>query len=128
MERRDWLKISGLTLAGVSASASSFAFSDKIRASDDGMIHLDKNENPYGISPLALKALKETLSDGNRYLVSTVTGNLYQKLAERETLNPNNFLITAGSIEVLGLTSIYVSRNGGSVICPYPTFATFLMK
>lgn len=124
MERRDWLKISGLTLAGVSTAASTFAFSDKIRPSDDGMIHLDKNENPYGVSPMALKALKETLPDGNRYLVSTITANLYQKLAEREKLNPNNFLITAGSVEVLGLTSIYVARNGGSVVCPYPTFAT----
>ncbi len=124
MERRDWLKISGLTLAGVSTAATSFAFSDKIRPSDDGMIHLDKNENPYGISPLALKALKETLTEGNRYLVPAITKNLYQKLAERENLDTNNFLVTAGSIEVLGLTSIYVSRSGGSVICPYPTFAT----
>lgn len=124
MERRDWLKISGLTLAGVSTAASTFAFSDKIRPSDDGMIHLDKNENPYGVSPMALKALKETLPDGNRYLVSNISSNLFQKLAEREKLNANNFLITAGSIEVLGLTSIYVSRKGGSVVCPYPTFAT----
>ena len=124
MERRDWLKISGLTLAGVSTAASTFAFSDKIRQSNDGMIHLDKNENPYGISPLAFKALKESISDGNRYLVSTTTANLYQKLADREKLEVKNFLVTSGSIEVLGLTSIYASRNSGSVICPYPTFAT----
>ncbi len=124
MKRRDWLKISGLTIAGVSTSASTFAFSDKIRPSADGMIHLDKNENPFGVSPMALKALKETLGEGNRYLASTTTDKLYKKLAEREKLESNNFLVTAGSVEVLGLTSIYVSRNGGSVICPYPTFAT----
>lgn len=124
MERRNWLKISSLTLAGLTSAAPSFAFSDKIRPSSDGMIHLDKNENPYGVSPLAMKALKETLVEGNRYLTSDIRNNLHQKLADREKLSPNNFLITAGSVEVLGLTSIYVSRNQGSVICPYPTFAT----
>ena len=123
--RREWLKKSGLTvLSGLAASSSTLAFSDKIRISADDMIHLDKNENPFGVSPMAKKALQESISEGHRYLLSGTREKLIQKLAERENLNTSNFLTTAGSVEVLGLTSVFVSRNQGSVICPYPTFAT----
>ena len=122
MDRRDWFKISGLTALGI--STSSFLFSDEIRASEDGMIHLDKNENPFGVSPKALKSLKESLLESHRYPSQNSTATFLNKLAKRERLEPGNFLATAGSVEVLGLTSIYVARNGGSVICPYPTFAT----
>jgi len=123
--RREWLKKSSLTiLTGLTASSSSLAFSDKIRVFADEMIHLDKNENPFGVSPMAMKALQGALSEGHRYAVASTKDTLLQKLAAREGLNPENFLTTAGSVEVLGLTSIYVSRNKGSVICPYPTFAT----
>ncbi len=123
--RREWLKNSGLAvMSSLVASRNSLAFSDAIRPSADGMIHLDKNENPFGVSPLALKAMQDTLTEGHRYMTPNVYQPLYQKLADREMLSPNNFLLTAGSIEVLGLTSIYVARKGGSVVCPYPTFAT----
>lgn len=123
--RREWLKNSGLALvSGLVASGNSLAFSDAIRPSADGMIHLDKNENPFGVSPLALKSMQATLTEGHRYMTADVYQPLYQKLADRENLTPNNFLLTAGSIEVLGLTSIYAARKGGSVVCPYPTFAT----
>ncbi len=123
--RREWLKKSSLTvLSGLAASGSTLAFSDKIRVFADGMIHLDKNENPYGVSPMAMKALQDSLSEGHRYLLPAAKEKLIQKLAQRENLSSENFLTTAGSIEVLGLTSIYVARNKGSVICPYPTFAT----
>lgn len=122
MDRRDWFKLSGLSV--LAAGSSSFIFSDEIRASEDGMIHLDKNENPFGVSPKALKALKESLLESHRYPSQNSLANFLNKLAQRENLEPNNFLATAGSVEVLGLTSLYVSRNGGSVVCPYPTFAT----
>lgn len=123
--RREWLKKSSLiTLSSFLTSSPTFAFSDRIRVFDDDMIHLDKNENPYGVSPMALKALQSSISVSNRYLVTSAKEKLLQKLASRENLSPANFITTSGSIEVLGLTSIYVSQNKGSVICPYPTFAT----
>lgn len=123
--RREWLKKSSLSLlSGLAASSSSFAFSDKIRIFDDKMIHLDKNENPFGVSPMAKKALQDSLSEGHRYLVASAKEKLIQKLAARENLASENFLTTAGSVEVLGLMSIYASQKKGSVICPYPTFAT----
>lgn len=122
--RREWLKKSSLIGLSSLLAPSSMAFSDKIRILGDGMIHLDKNENPYGVSPRAMKVLQSSLGVGNRYLLSSAKEKLLHKLASRENLSPTNFLTTSGSIEVLGLTSIYVSRNQGSVICPYPTFAT----
>jgi histidinol-phosphate aminotransferase len=123
MERRDWLKMSGLALSGISTKQQ-FNFLDAIRPSADGLIHLDKNENPFGVSPLALKAMQNAMSEGHRYLLPELTASLRQKLATREKLEASNVLLAAGSVEVLGITSLYVSRKGGSVVCPYPTFAT----
>ncbi len=121
--RRNWLKISGLTaLVGLTSKQSTFAFSDKVRPAADGMIHLDKNENPFGVSPKAQKAMEDSISKAFRYMVPANREKLEQKLAEREKLNPSNFIITAGSIEVLGITSVFAARKGGSVVCPYPTF------
>ncbi len=121
--RRNWLKISGLTaLSGLVAAKQSLAFSDKIRVEADGMIHLDKNENPFGVSPKAQKAIHDSTSKAFRYMVPANREKLEQKLADRENLNPNNFIITAGSIEVLGITAVFSARKGGSVVCPYPTF------
>jgi histidinol-phosphate aminotransferase len=120
--RRNWLKMTGLAAVSSLATSQSFAFSDKIRADADGLIHLDKNENPYGVSPKALKSMQENLSKGFRYLNPATTTQLKQKLGDREGLNANNFIITAGSVEVLGITSVFAARHGGSVVCPYPTF------
>jgi histidinol-phosphate aminotransferase len=123
--RRDWLKKSSLmAFSGLMTATPSLVFADSIRSSEDGWIHLDKNENPFGVSPLAMKALQNSLGEGHRYVVAATKDKLTKKLANREGLHASNFLITAGSIEVLGLTSLYAARNGGSVICPYPTFAT----
>jgi len=123
--RREWLKKSSLAaLVGLASSGPSLAFSDRIRPSADGMIRLDKNENPFGVSPLALKAMQDTLTNGYRYMTPALYQQLFRKLADREQLGPENFIVTSGSIEVLGLTSIYAARNRGSVICPYPTFGT----
>ncbi len=121
--RRNWLKKTGLlSLAGSLVVEELAAFPNKIRTTADGFIHLDKNENPYGVSPKALTAMQEALSDGNRYMTSMVLDEFIGKLAKRENLSPSNFLTTAGSIEVLGLMSVYAARQKGSVVCPYPTF------
>jgi histidinol-phosphate aminotransferase len=121
--RRNWLKISGLTaLAGLATKSETVAFSDKIRLDADGMIHLDKNENPFGVSPKAQKAMQDSIGKAFRYMVPANREKFEQKLADRENLSPSNFIITAGSIEVLGITSVFVARKGGSVVCPYPTF------
>jgi histidinol-phosphate aminotransferase len=121
--RRNWLKISGLTaLTGLTTKSETLAFPDKIRPDTDGMIHLDKNENPFGVSPKAQKAIQDSTTKAFRYMVPANREKLEQKLADRENLSASNFVITAGSIEVLGITAVFVARKGGSVVCPYPTF------
>jgi histidinol-phosphate aminotransferase len=125
--RRKWLKQTGFVLAGLTV------LSDKLYASPqygllpapaDATIRLSSNENPYGPSPMARKAMAAAIAGSNRY-PWTNTNLLIDKIAAKFGLANGNVLVGAGSSELLGLVAHYASLQKGNVICAHPVFRSW---
>ncbi len=65
-------------------------------------IKLSQNENPFGPSPLAQKAIIDHVSSINRY-PDHIPEKLKEKLAHKYDVMPENIAITAGSVELIDL-------------------------
>src|SRR6266496_6410924 len=63
-------------------------------------IALNLNENPFGPSPLALKAIQAALSDVHRY-PEIQAANLHRAIAEFHEVRTEQVLVTAGATELL---------------------------
>ncbi len=61
-----------------------------------GVARLNANENPYGPSPAALKAMAEASANGAYYVTSSVA-RLQDMIAERFRLSQGNITLSAGS-------------------------------
>jgi histidinol-phosphate aminotransferase len=131
--RRDWFK-SALTLTGGMAFSSSLTnqlmaapmseaeeafFLSKISAIQK--VRLNSNENPYGPSEKAKKAVMESLTQGNRYAFNELE-ELKKIIAAKEGVDANYILMGAGSGELLCQTGIAYGLQGGRVLSAYPTF------
>lgn len=127
LARRAWLKQSSLALAGIGLGNRLFAAdstytAEKIkRVTPPGIIKLSSNENPYGPSPLARRAMADAISQSNRYPWS-VTEQLLGKIGEQYGLTDTHVLMGAGSSEILGLVSILAAMQKGNAVCAFPTF------
>jgi histidinol-phosphate aminotransferase len=131
--RRDWFK-SALTLTGGMAFSSSLTnqlmaapmseaeeafFNSKVSANQK--VRLNSNENPYGPSEKAKKAVMESLTQGNRYAFNELE-ELKKIIAAKEGVDANYILMGAGSGELLCQTGIAYGLQGGRVLSAYPTF------
>lgn len=133
LSRRNWFKSSlsltaGLALApslleGLMAAPVSQAerlhgihplFGDKL-------IRLGSNENPYGPSEKARKAIVDIINEGNRYAFSEVN-ELKSIIAKKEGVDPEYILFGAGSGELLCITGMGVGVEGGAVTSAFPVF------
>ncbi|MFM9839262.1 MAG: pyridoxal phosphate-dependent aminotransferase [Cyclobacteriaceae bacterium] len=131
--RRDWFKstlaiTAGLTLtsslterlmAAPMSEAERAFFGLKINSNQK--VRLNSNENPYGPSEKAKKAVMESLSRGNRYAFDELE-ELKRIIATKEGVDPTYVLIGAGSGELLVQTGIAYGLEGGRVLSAYPTF------
>jgi len=72
------------------------------QAKIDKIIKLSQNENPFGASPLALKAIEKNYHSINRY-PEIIHEDLRSKLAEKYNVAPNNIVVSAGSVEVMDM-------------------------
>ncbi|MBX2923710.1 MAG: histidinol-phosphate aminotransferase family protein [Chitinophagaceae bacterium] len=120
--RRNWLKQMGLGMAGlgigkfetIAAPAGNFP-------ADDEPIRLVANENPYGPSPLAKKAMADHISLSNRY-TRNLTDTLRAALAKKNNVSADNILTSAGSTEVLDIAARIAALKKGSTVSPSPSF------
>ena len=118
--RREWLRTTGTALAGVSLAPSIFATEKEIyRAA--GIILLNGNENAYGPSASARKAMIDAAGTSNRYPDEQVPV-LKKQVAEFWQVGSENILFGAGSSEFLGLVSLLVSSNKGNIITGEPSY------
>ncbi len=87
-------------------------------------IKLASNENPFGPSPLALRAIQNTLSrlhrypDGSSYYLS-------QALAEHHQLDPARVVLGNGSNEIIEFLVKAFIREGDEVITSHPSFLMY---
>jgi len=121
--RRLWLKQSSLALAGLTLGSKSITALDQtITATPaDDFIRLTSNENPYGPSLKARKAMSEAILRSNRYPWDDTT-KLREKIGKRFNLTKDHVIIGAGSSEILGLVAQYVARDKSHFVAPDNTF------
>lgn len=118
--RRQWLRNTATVLTGISLAPSLFATEkEKYRAA--GIILLNSNENAYGPSAAARKAMTEALVNSNRYPDDQIP-KLKQQIADFWGVGKENILMGAGSSELLGLTSLLVSSTKGNIITAEPSY------
>jgi histidinol-phosphate aminotransferase len=82
------------------------------------------NENPLGPSPKGIEAIKQALSQLNRYPEASCY-YLKNKLAEHWNLKPENFVIGNGSDELIILTLRAFLNPGEEVVVAKPTFLIY---
>lgn len=90
----------------------------------DYMIRLSANENPYGPSRVALKAISETMDQANRY-----TGDpreLISIVAGLNGVTTDNVVLGTGSSEILKVAGMIASEDRGSIVCADPTYQSLL--
>lgn len=127
MTRRQWLSQSGIALGGT-ALASFWSASHTAYASEQEVSHaplrMMYNENPYGPSETARKAMRQAFDEANLYTFSR--GETYIKLrsliAQQVGLTPDHIVISAGSTEILRAAALITALKGGEVLAPHPTY------
>ena len=150
VNRRDWLKRSVLTAAGVMAAPylTHGAFSNQpISLDKEGNLpytpffkeflpnevtapaklaaKLNANENPYGPSPMAVEAIKEYASKGNRYGWNELSG-LMDKIALLEGVEQKNIMMGPGSSDLLEKTAMVFFQNGGNIVSADPAYMSLI--
>lgn len=128
--RRNWLKTTGLGLAGIglayfeaSAATSQNSF-NKILNSNSLFINLNSNENPYGLSPSAKAVMLEHINNSNRYNWD-ITLELVEMLAKKNKVSNDNIILGAGSTEILDLVAKFSAFSKGSFVVPNPSYTSW---
>ncbi|MDM8535462.1 histidinol-phosphate transaminase [Desulfobacterales bacterium HSG17] len=90
----------------------------------DNSIKLASNENPLGPSPLAVKAIKESMSKLHRYPDGSGF-YLVEKLSQKLNIPRGNFVLGNGSDDIIGMLSRVFLQPGDEVIIPKPSFLMY---
>jgi len=85
---------------------------------------LNSNENPNGVSPLAVKAMQEAAAKSNYYPEGTGRA-LREKLADRLGVGADNIVITEGATVAIGLLGEMFLKPGDEVLMPWPTYSGY---
>lgn len=106
----------GSAVAGVSTLSSARTFSLDAASVNlfgpaSGIAKLNANENPYGPSPKALKAMVEASAHG-AYYVRRSAKRLREMIAERHGLSPDYVVLSSGSSGVLTYLALAASQQG----------------
>lgn len=133
LSRRDWFK-SSLTLgAGLaltpamleSLMAAPVSKAERLHGFNPvgtgKLVRLGSNENPYGPSDKARKAIQEVMNQSNRYSF-TEMNEMKTLLAQKEGVTPDHILLGGGSGELLCLAGLGIGIEGGSVLSAFPVF------
>jgi histidinol-phosphate aminotransferase len=115
--RRQFLVGSSLAVAGLAADSlarTPAPVTPRTSASSSPLIRLSANENPYGPSPSARRAIQAALGDGNRYARNIA--ELEALIAQREGLTPAHVVLTPGSQALLCIAALHACQGGGEVV------------
>jgi histidinol-phosphate aminotransferase len=133
LTRRNWLKstlgisagvavipswLNELQAAPMSEAERSFFTAGKI---PNVKVRLNSNENPYGPSEKARKAVIQILSEANRYQFAQAS-EFRKTLAAKEGVEESWIHLGSGSGELLCQTGISYGLEGGELLSAYPTF------
>jgi len=123
INRRSWLRQSALAFVGmhIAPAILSRDLHNSKSDSTDNIILLNSNENAYGPSPLARKAILESYLNSNRYPDDYVP-LLKKKLAAHWNVSVENILLGAGASEIIGLICQLAAKEKGHIITTEPSY------
>src|SRR5881409_71392 len=127
------LKFAQLLGAGAAATlirpALSFAKQvEHVGAASGGVVRLSANENPFGPSPSALKAMTDSFSLSCRY-PDEHNNVLIEKLAKLNNVSHDQILLGDGSGEILKLCAeTFTGKQRGALVVAVPTFEAILLN
>ncbi|GGC33473.1 histidinol-phosphate aminotransferase [Novosphingobium marinum] len=106
-----------LSLAGRLAAAEKASWSDAANfGPPHGIAQLNRNENPYGPAPEALRAIADTAGQGCYYADRSLD-RLAAMIAERHRVSARQVVLGEGSTEILSAIALAWGRKG-SILCP----------
>lgn len=82
---------------------------------------LNSNENPYGPSEVARRAMTAAFDEGCRYPGSQ-NKKLEDLIAKKEGLSPDQVILGAGSGEILRMAAMAYGPQGGEILTAHPTY------
>jgi len=85
-------------------------------------IRLNRNENPFGPSPMALDAIKQGLGEAYRYVIPPV--QLRSELAGLHSVDEKMVRLGTGSGEILSAVALAYLRDGGNMVSTLQTYRT----
>ncbi|OOQ59079.1 pyridoxal phosphate-dependent aminotransferase [Mucilaginibacter pedocola] len=141
LNRRNWLKSSALMAGGVaflSSTVSKLAAMPVVRKirnantmlADEAAVmqapaemkaRLMANENPFGPSAAAKKAIADSLDTGYQYAFNQMF-TMKGKIAAYEGVKGNNILMSSGSSPLLLATAMHYSKGGKNIITADPSY------
>lgn len=86
---------------------------------------LNANENPYGPSPKAIEAFKNTAHMGNRYAWFELF-DLMDKIAGLEGVEAKNVMMGPGSSDLLEKTAMVMFAEGGNIVSADPSYMSLI--
>jgi histidinol-phosphate aminotransferase len=120
-DRRTWLKQSSFALAGLGLTPA-LVYGGKRKFFDPSTpIWLNSNENAYGPSPFAQKAILEAYKKSNRY-PDDYLPLLKKKIAEHWNVGVHNILLGAGSSDIIGLACHHTAKTKGHILTSEPSY------
>ena len=120
-DRRSWLKQSSLALAGLGLSPMLIRAEERKFFSPGNPIWLNSNENAYGPSTLAQKAILNSYKNSNRYPDDYIP-LLKKKIAQHWSVGTENILMGAGSSDIIGLACQRAAKTKGQIVTAEPSY------
>ena len=124
MDRRDWIRSSALATAAWAFGRDRISGADEAAGTNGGIIYLDQNENPHGISGKARKAIIDTIKLANRYPGDEMA-ELRDLIAAREGVPNDHVVLGAGSTEIFSIAGLLYGADGKEVLLAEPTYSGF---
>ncbi|NHE56734.1 pyridoxal phosphate-dependent aminotransferase [Cyclobacterium plantarum] len=132
LNRRNWLKSSLTMAAGLmsmgyagAASGSAASLAPSYLPKKDRYARLTSNENPFGPSPSAKKALKAAIDDSFLY-PREYRQTLIELIAKEEGVSEDHILLGAGSSELLHAAARVYGGAKGKVLSADPTYTSLI--
>jgi histidinol-phosphate aminotransferase len=102
-----------ITTLGAQATTQAVTSQPPLRYGPElGVAKLNANENPFGPSPAALKAISEAAAQGGAYYAYPAAMRLIDMIAERHSIEKTNISLSAGSSPILSYTALAASQKG----------------
>ena len=126
--RRDWLNksatILGSSFVGAVAGFNPILGRPKVSISVNNPVRMMFNENPYGPSQVARKAMRKAFSESNLYSMRYAKAEFKTLMAKLNGVTPEHIAVGFGSGEILKKAALMNGIDKGELLSPSLTFET----